>query len=125
MVTDPKQVTAHEAGHAVMQWFVGWESKLDKIQMSPVDGRATDGIMIAKSPELDTLSAIRSRLLVLLAGHVAANTRSKTYICDLDKDYCLAAKAVGRFLKVDAVLKDPPSITRQFASGVHWAGQFK
>lgn len=76
MVMDPRTVAVHEAGHAVLQWFVGWEDVLEFVQMRRVDGGATDGGTKVTPPPLSSYSDIRvarKRLLMLLAGGATAD----------------------------------------------------
>jgi len=71
MVMDPETIALHEAGHAVMQWFVGWEADLQFIQMQRVDGGVQKSFMKTSTPNRKTYSDIqvaRKKLLVLLAG---------------------------------------------------------
>ncbi|KKL97520.1 hypothetical protein LCGC14_1833640 [marine sediment metagenome] len=100
MPANPRHFATHEAGHAVIQWFVGWESELKKIQMRLVEGGATDAIMHVIPPEVQTLSAARSRLLVLYAGSVASNTRFSTNWSDFHKDWNLALTVTASYLKL-------------------------
>ena len=59
----------HEAGHSVMQWFVGWEPR--GLHMTIKDSQAIDPYSTCPTPDLRPLSAIRRRLLVLLSGQQA------------------------------------------------------
>ena len=68
----PEKIALHEAGHAVMQWLVGWEDDCKFIQMRRVEGGVIESFMKATPPdpvrykhEADT---VKKRLLVLLAG---------------------------------------------------------
>lgn len=61
--------SVHEAGHAVVQWLVGWEPK--GLQMTVIEGNATKVHAVCPHPSLDTKSAVRKRLLVLFAGNAA------------------------------------------------------
>lgn len=42
MAMVPKTIAAHEAGHAVLQWLVGWEADLQYIQMRRVEQGVVD-----------------------------------------------------------------------------------
>ena len=71
MAMDLRTVAIHEAGHAVMQWFVGWEADLQFIQMRRVDGGVQDIFMEISIPDRTTYAderVARRKLLVLLAG---------------------------------------------------------
>ena len=74
---DAQTIAIHEAGHAVMQWLVGWESDLEFIQMRPTGPDVVDkGGMKVKPP--DRLKyrddgVARKKLLVLLAGAATTN----------------------------------------------------
>lgn len=63
----------HEAGHSVMQWFVGWEPKV--LQMTIVGSTATNVATECPCPGLESTSAVRKRLLVLFAGNAATLDR--------------------------------------------------
>ncbi|XZE35741.1 hypothetical protein SH501x_001281 [Pirellulaceae bacterium SH501] len=63
----------HEAGHAVMQWLVGWEVK--GLQMTVVDANASKAAAECPRPSLASKSALKKRLLVLLAGNAATRQR--------------------------------------------------
>ena len=79
MAMDPRTVAIHEAGHAVMQWFVGWEADLQFIQMRRVDGGVEKSFMKIPVPDRTTYAderVARRKLLVLLAG--AATTDDPT-----------------------------------------------
>ncbi len=65
--------TMHEAGHAVMQWLVGWENI--GLQMTVFDLEASHVSARCPYPSLDTMSALRKRLLVLFAGNTATRQR--------------------------------------------------
>jgi hypothetical protein len=63
----------HEAGHSVMQWLVGWESV--ELQMIVRDSNASCVSASCPYPSLDSLSAVRKRLLVLFAGNASTRQR--------------------------------------------------
>lgn len=77
---DPLSVAKHEAGHAVVQWFVGWEDQIDRIEMRWIGDQATDGAMKPVPKYASGLGALRAFLLILWAG---AATTGKN---DFDKD---------------------------------------
>lgn len=71
MTMNPSVVAHHEAGHAVMQWMVGWESEMEFIQMQRVAGGVVNCFMKVPSPNFANYSVesfARRQLLVLLAG---------------------------------------------------------
>ncbi len=57
----------HEAGHAVMQWLVGWE--VIELQMTVSDSNATKAFTRCPNSSLDIPSDLRKRLLVMFAGN--------------------------------------------------------
>lgn len=64
-------IAEHEAGHAVIQWFVGWGKDIEYIQMTQVVGGVTGGTMKIPVPDRKTYCdkrIARRKLLVLLAG---------------------------------------------------------
>lgn len=63
----------HEAGHSVMQWFVGWEP--GALQMKVANSDATNVTAECSSPTLESTSTVRKRLLVLFAGNAATLKR--------------------------------------------------
>src|SRR4051812_21482267 len=73
MQMDVDLAAVHEAGHSVMQWFVGWEPKV--LQMNVVGSNATNVGAECSCPVLESTSAVRKRLLVLLAGNGATLER--------------------------------------------------
>ena len=66
---DIEIVAVHEAGHAVMQWFVGWVPK--GIYVTGSGANVTKAETECPAPELSSKSAIPKKLLVLLAGNEA------------------------------------------------------
>lgn len=70
---DVEVAAIHEAGHSVMQWFVGWEPK--DVQMTVVGSNATNVTAECSCPGLESKSTVRKRLLVLLAGNAATLER--------------------------------------------------
>ena len=70
---DIELAATHEAAHAVMQWLVGWE--VGELQMTVSETTASEPVTRCPPPPLDTLSALRRRLLVLLAGNTATLSR--------------------------------------------------
>jgi hypothetical protein len=64
---DRELAATHEAGHAVMQWFVGLE--LGVLEMMMEGTNATKPSTCCPRIPLPTLSDLRKRLLVLLAGN--------------------------------------------------------
>lgn len=66
----------HEAGHAVMQWVVGWELK--GLHMTVRDGNATEAAAECPKVPLQSRSAIRKRLVVLFSGNDATRERWPT-----------------------------------------------
>lgn len=87
MAAIPEHFATHEAAHAVMQWFVGYEAELELIQMRRVPEGATNAAMKAKPPIIHTLSSARSRLLVLFAGSCTTNLRFNCDKQDFNKDW--------------------------------------
>lgn len=63
----------HEAGHAVIQWLVGWE--VIALLMTVEGANASNVSARCPHPPLDNLSAFRKRLLVLFAGTEATQDR--------------------------------------------------
>jgi hypothetical protein len=86
----------HEAGHAVMQWFVGWDLK--GLQMKVQESNATDVGCRCPSPSLNTTSDIRKRLLVLLAGQ-AATKRDWPESWNNRRDWDFVLLALSRFFQ--------------------------
>jgi hypothetical protein len=70
---DIELAATHEAGHSVMQWLAGWETI--ELQMTVRDTNASHVSARCPHPSLDTMSALRKRLLVLFAGNVATRQR--------------------------------------------------
>jgi len=74
---DAQTIAIHEAGHAVMQWLVGWESDLEFIKMRPTEPNVVDkGGMKIKPPDrlkYKDDGVARRKLLVLLAGAATSN----------------------------------------------------
>lgn len=71
MAMNPNTVSVHEAGHAVMQWLVGWEADCHYIQMERVEGGVINGFMKIPPPDRECyreLGTAKRKLLVLLAG---------------------------------------------------------
>jgi len=63
----------HEAGHAVMQWFVGLE--LGAMEMTAEGANASKASTCCPRVPLVTLSDLRKRVLVLLAGNAVTLER--------------------------------------------------
>lgn len=90
----------HEAGHAVIQWFVGLE--LGALQMTVQDGNASKPSTCCPRLPLPTLSDLRKRLLVLLAGNTVTLERwSDSWNDSRDWDYMLSA--LREHLKLDEI----------------------
>src|SRR5690242_16385734 len=70
---DIELAATHEAGHAVMQWLVGWE--LGELQMTVDGANASKASTCCPRLPLPTLSDLRKRLLVLFAGNTATLKR--------------------------------------------------
>lgn len=70
---DIELAATHEAGHAVMQWLVGLET--GALQMTVRDANASHVSACCPCPPLETMSALRRRLLVLFAGNSATRQR--------------------------------------------------
>jgi len=70
---DIELAAVHEAGHAVMQWLVGWELK--ELHMTVKEGFAIDPASECPYPSLESKSAVRKRLLVLFSGNDATRER--------------------------------------------------
>src|SRR5207244_1710866 len=62
-----KLAATHEAGHAVMQWLVGF--KVGELVMTVKDGNASEPSGLCRRLPVPTLTDVRKRLLVLLAGN--------------------------------------------------------
>ena len=73
---DIELAATHEAGHAVMQWFTGLE--VGELVMTVKDGNASAPSARCPRIPLPTLSDLRKRLLVLLAGNTATLERWPT-----------------------------------------------
>lgn len=63
----------HEAGHSVMQWFVGWVP--GEMFLDVKRNNATTAKSSCPHPTVETASAVRKRLLVLFAGRIATQAR--------------------------------------------------
>src|SRR4029077_15924736 len=70
---DVQLAATHEAGHAVMQWFVGLE--LGPMVMTVEGTNASKPSTCCPRLPLPTLSDLRRRLLVLLAGNAVTLER--------------------------------------------------
>lgn len=67
-------VATHEAGHAVMQWLVGWEPGEVEVTTDDQNG-VTHAITQNSHPTSYTLSNFRKRLLVVFGGVSATRGR--------------------------------------------------
>ena len=74
MVMNAEIVARHEAGHAVMQWLVGWEDALRSIQIRRVeDGVEWANTDIARPGNYADRRVTRRRVLMLMAGAAATD----------------------------------------------------
>lgn len=64
---DVELAATHEAGHAVMQWLVGWE--VIELLMTVRDANASQVSARCPCPGVETTSGLRKRLLMLFAGN--------------------------------------------------------
>lgn len=64
---DVELAATHEAGHAVMQWLVGWE--VLELLMTVRDANASQVSARCPCPGVESTSDLRKRLLVLFAGN--------------------------------------------------------
>lgn len=90
-----KHAAIHEAGHAVLLWLVGWEDNLKWIQMRRIDDGADLAKMKFDRRPPESLSAIRSTLLVLFGGSVASCEHFGRFMRDIDGDWHEAQLAIG------------------------------
>jgi hypothetical protein len=99
-VMDIELAATHEAGHAVMQWFVGLE--LVALEMT-VDGtNASKPSTCCPRVPLPTLSDLRKRLLVLLAGNAVTLERWSDNWNDAG-DWRDILSALREYLKLDTI----------------------
>jgi hypothetical protein len=70
---DINLAATHEAGHAVMQWLMGLE--VGELVMTVGGGDASEVSTRCPRIPLPTLSDVRKRLLVLLAGNAVTLLR--------------------------------------------------
>lgn len=95
---DIELAATHEAGHAVMQWLVDLE--LGELQMK-IDGtNASDPSTCCPRLPLPTLSDLRKRLLVLLAGNAVTLQRWPDSWND-DRDWFHSLLALKEHMKLD------------------------
>lgn len=97
MALEPKHAAIHEAGHAVVLWFVGWGEDLKWIRIRRVDGSAELARMKFNRRAPKSLSAIRSTLLVLFAGAAASDEHFGEPKRDIDDDWREAKHAVAEY----------------------------
>lgn len=119
----------HEAGHAVLQWLVGWPA--GDLQMTVNGSTATLPSTDCSYPEPhDTVSAVRKRLVVLLAGEEA--TRRKWPEASHNRhDFEQMQAAIRWYLKIERTgwipgtgLKiDPPEANDLLQEAISTAGQ--
>lgn len=106
----------HEAGHAVMQWFVGWGADLEfiKIRVKGADKSVWEspGYMKALEPCVKSKSSACSRLLVLYAGNAVSNNHFGKEMYDIDGDWNLIQKAVGLHFAPETATPVGGTVTR-------------
>jgi hypothetical protein len=120
MSVDPEHIAYHEAGHAVMQWLVGWDADLRFMQMRRVPDGATEGGTNAKTPVCKSLSSLRKRLVFLCAGSSAASKKLGHETKDFDTDYDDVCKALAQhFVKISKFPElGPPEAKQAFEEAI-------
>jgi len=99
-VMDIELAATHEAGHAVMQWFVGLE--LGVLEMTVAGTNASKASTCCPRVPLPTLSDLRKRLLVLLAGNAVTLERWSDSWNDAG-DWRDVLSALRECLKLDTI----------------------
>jgi len=97
---DIELAATHEAGHAVMQWFVGLE--LGALEMTVEGTNASKASTCCPRVPLPTLSDLRKRLLVLLAGNAVTQARWPDSWND-EEDWSDMRRALKEYLKLDNI----------------------
>lgn len=99
-IMDIELAATHEAGHAVMQWFVGLE--LGPLEMTIQGTTASKASTCCPRVPLPTLSDLRKRLLVLLAGNATTLERWPDSWNDAG-DWKDILSALKDYLKLDTI----------------------
>jgi hypothetical protein len=127
MAMDPRTVAIHEAGHAVMQWFVGWEADLQFIQLRRVDGGVQDSFMKILTPDGTSFSderVARRKLLVLLAGAATTDNPADQHNRSDFNEVCMVLSILFQYRIVwkpemgVAVVQEEPNILLQDANAM-------